>query len=391
MAVNFRARYVQLQESEAAKNGLLENMLDEIDRLNVHLADINGQLEPLIDGDCMNFRDDLVQAAEAGGQEAAQLLRSSIIDHVHDQIPDIQHEFDVLVYVYANLRGLAKAYGDAKIIQQREDLDRFVRGFNMGHGLVNIIDAGNGKECSDAKIRELFRIQIGDVHCKHLIFGGSSDNGYARLLGPYCGNDNVRERITMLEGPRFAPELAMIASKVKTASFPKLFRDTKIEARPTSNIPPPPGLTPARNSNGTSKSYASRAAAPAPAHVTLDIPPPSNPKSAPPTQLCPEGIIGRNSEGQRVDLPIKPSAAIATALKPKKLCNNHHLRGDCRNPNCQYEHGVPLEGQEREALRFLARQVPCQDELYCEDPYCYYGHRFPSSMHEVDETIVEYS
>ena len=67
-------------------------------------------------------------------------------------MPHIQRDFDVLIHVYSNLRGLTKAYCDAKILQTREDLDRFIRGFNMGLASANIIDAGNGKECSDAKV-----------------------------------------------------------------------------------------------------------------------------------------------------------------------------------------------------------------------------------------------
>ncbi|KAL9102457.1 MAG: hypothetical protein Q9163_002387 [Psora crenata] len=172
----------------------------------------------------------------------------------------------------------------------------------------------------------------------------------------------------MLEGPSFAPELARLACKFKTATFSNLFRDTKIEARPPPGIPPPLGFTSPHKSNGSVKSYATLAAAPAPTPVIQKPPTPSYSHSMSTPQYSPEGIIGRNSEGHRVDLPIRPSASVATALKPKKMCNNFHLRGDCRNPACQYEHGIPLEGAEREALRFLARQVPCQDELYCEDP-----------------------
>ncbi|KAL9629268.1 MAG: hypothetical protein Q9164_006950 [Protoblastenia rupestris] len=134
----------------------------------------------------------------------------------------------------------------------------------MGHALVNIIDAGIGKECSYAKIREPFRIYMGDVHCKHLIFGGSSDNGYARLLGPYSGKGAFRECITMIGGPPFAPELARRASNFKTTSFVNLFRNTKIEALPAFSMPPPPGLRSLKTVNGSSISYASQAAAPAP-------------------------------------------------------------------------------------------------------------------------------
>ena len=90
---------------------------------------------------------------EAGGQEAAQSLRNAVTSHVHAERPDIQVDFEILVHVFSNLRGLCKAYTDARTLQQREDLDRFIRGFNMVHPLAHMIDAGNGKECSDAKIK----------------------------------------------------------------------------------------------------------------------------------------------------------------------------------------------------------------------------------------------
>lgn len=51
------------------------------------------------------------------------------------------------------MKGLGKVYVDAKILEQREPFERFARAFNMSHPLCDFIDAGNGKECSDNKIR----------------------------------------------------------------------------------------------------------------------------------------------------------------------------------------------------------------------------------------------
>lgn len=51
------------------------------------------------------------------------------------------------------MNGLTKTYAEANILDQREEFARFVRGFNMAHPLCDFIDAGNGKECSDVKIR----------------------------------------------------------------------------------------------------------------------------------------------------------------------------------------------------------------------------------------------
>lgn len=141
----------------------------------VIIQDCNAFVSVLIDGDCMNvrhaflplsvlpcqlayltklkFSDDLVKNAEMGGQEAAQLLRSCILDYLRQKLPDLQHDLEIMVRVYGNMNGLNKTYCDSSILEQRENFGRFVRGFNMGHPLCDFIDAGNGKECSDDKIR----------------------------------------------------------------------------------------------------------------------------------------------------------------------------------------------------------------------------------------------
>src|SRR5689334_20617234 len=75
---------------------------------------------------------------------------------------------------------------------------------------------------------ETFRLHVGDVHCKHIVFCGSTDNGYARLLGPYSGAEATCSRITMVEGAPFERELAELKDKFCTTSFPVVFRDTKL-------------------------------------------------------------------------------------------------------------------------------------------------------------------
>ena len=201
----------------------------------------------------------------------------------------------------------------------------------------------------------------------------------------------------MLEGPPFASELARLTSKFTTAAFKKVFRDSKIDVRTVSNIAPPPGFTanqhiapvqsqrisPSQHNNGNrdnsaDSSWPTLSAAqltkqekPKPENLPL-----AHPSISPQAKPLPEGAIGRNGEGIRVDQPLKPSSQVVTAIKGKKMCNNHHLKGYCANSSCQYQHGVPVEYAEREALRFLARQVPCSNGLYCDDMYCYYGHRY---------------
>ncbi|KAG8533559.1 uncharacterized protein KY384_001299 [Bacidia gigantensis] len=484
MDPNFREEYTRLQQVDTTRDALIERMLNVVEKLQTEYSTAKRELERANSNTDMyydrsreferqlrsiertGFLDDLIENGEAGGQKAAQNLRAAVSEHMRNDI-GLQHGFDIVIYIYINLRGLTKAYCDiSHILQSRDDLDGFIRGFNMGHPLVNIIDAGNGKECSDSKIKELFRLHMGDSHCKHLIFGGSADNGYARLLGPYSDDTN-RGRITMLEGSPFAPELARLAPKFKLARFAQVFRATKISPRSadprlvsqhattapvahmgfgTNGISTQPSTSPLATQSGTNDNRPSSTRTPpgfnnpfpplpsqqnghslpssvkplktftpassniliptkrrstSPTHTPAPIPTSAlnNPPKRP---IYPESFIGLNMHNQRIDTPLHPSSAIANALKPRKMCNNYHLRGYCgAGAHCTYEHGNVLAGEERTALRFLARQVPCHNGLECDDAGCFFGHRcvngmkckmlgcrFGREMHGVEEGIV---
>ncbi|KAK4690621.1 hypothetical protein P7C71_g6210, partial [Lecanoromycetidae sp. Uapishka_2] len=289
---------------------------------------------------------------------------------------------------------LVETYIDANFLNQREAFASFIRGFNMAYPLCDFIDAGNGKECSDFKIREITKLHVGDLHCKHIIFGGSTDNGYARMLGPYAGIDSISKRITMLEGPPFAPELYKLKQKFKTTAFPTVFRDRKL----------PPGLSSLSNStsNGAASKSSSRAATVAP---RIDIPP--SPQIENPSNLIADDYdeldsVPRNSKGQRVDPPLfkspqKATMAMINAVKDRHYCNNHHIYGKCSHYGCEYEHGEKLSGEYLKTLRLLARSTPCRNGLVCKDMDCYWGHqcarenckrdcRYPATQHDIPAT-----
>ena len=75
-----------------------------------------------------------------------------MVEYINNNI-DISQSLDFVIRVYANIKGLGKAYRDANVLEQPSDIEHFVRGFNMGDPLSDFIDAGSGKECSDEKIR----------------------------------------------------------------------------------------------------------------------------------------------------------------------------------------------------------------------------------------------
>ncbi|PGH14546.1 hypothetical protein AJ80_05866 [Polytolypa hystricis UAMH7299] len=367
----------------------------------------SGFVSVLVDGDSMNFLDDFVRDGESGGREAAHLLISSVTEYIQTELPDLRHDLALVIRIYANMRGLGRVYQDTGILDHAQDLECFVRGFNMGHPMCDFVDAGTGKECSDEKVRETFKLHFGDVHCKHIVFCGSTDNGYARLLGPYSGAGTTCNRITMVEGAPFERELAELKDKFRTTSFPVAFRDTKlppgrrVSFSAAASSTRSPGPKPSTYASAASQSTAavnnnasdSRPGTPSPSEKS-----PSSPSSITNGHngVFPESKVLRNKKGQRVDAPLKPSSSIVQSLKSRKLCNPYHLLGSCPYTSCRHEHGEQLSDKWMEALRYVARLAPCPAGLECEDEDCYSGHRcpnqpchrpnchFPKEMHGVD-------
>jgi hypothetical protein len=226
---------------------------------------------------------------------------------------------------------------------------------------------------------------MADLHCYHVIFGASSDNGYARLLGPYSSNEKNSKRITMLTGPPLAKELAELAEKLNVMSAPSIFRSTKIPSRRVSILQTPPASPPL--------DYASIAAT-GPAQASLSLLKTRN-------SLPPVSRIAQNSKGQRVDIPLRVSHADVANVKTKKYCNSYHLNGECHYEGCAHTHGTRLVGKPLETLRHIARMSPCPYGLQCDYEDCTMGHKctkvpctlgtkcwFSAEMHGVDTKIV---
>lgn len=236
----------------------------------------------------------------------------------------------------------------------------------------------------------MFRVHVKDVHCKHVFLGGSSDNGYARVLEPYAGDEVIKNRITMLEGPPFAAELSALVGKFRVTSFSEVFRSKKLGSASHSSLagtPQLPGSTYAKTaSSGTT--------------VELEMAQ-KNPLGA---LKLPTGGILRNKQGQRVDKPIPPvSDNLFCLMRDAKLCNYYHLGSHCPLKRCEYIHEPRLYGEHLNARRLVARLSPCKlKDLDCADKNCFYGHRcpddpnctrskcrFPAKMHNVDTNVVD--
>ncbi|EAW12249.1 CCCH zinc finger DNA binding protein [Aspergillus clavatus NRRL 1] len=364
----------------------LEKISEKEAELTGHQHEILSFVSLLIDADCMNFDDKLVKKGYEGGHEAVRLLKTSTLQYMRMEKPKIPSRVDVRIRVYANVAGLSKAYREAAIISNPADFMSFVQGFNMEDGLCDFVDAGTGKECADTKLKAVFEQDVTDVHCCHILFGGSGDNGYARLLSPHVDSP----KITLLEGTPFERELRGIAEKLGSTVFQGIFRTSKLSPQTAPSSSTAPGR-------------------PVPDYAAAVRTGSERPETSNPTTSLANGgqsevklRILRNAQGQRIDPKLSVPQQVVNQIKGRKLCNEYHILGTCDYGDfCSHSHGPRKTGLELLALKQLARTRACWSGSFCENEYCIYGHccpwpeckgqscKFDSSLHGIDQKIVE--
>jgi hypothetical protein len=114
----------------------------------------------------------------------------------------------------------------------------------------------------------------------------------------------------------------------------------------------------------------------------LKYPSPSSQPLTP--QSASNATVAVNRHGQRIDLPLpRPSAEeqarFDSRWHTKKLCNDHHLRGECSSRDCKFDHR-PIDEGVRLALKISARKIPCKIGPGCRRRDCPNGHHCPYQL-----------
>ncbi|CAK4030169.1 Hypothetical predicted protein [Lecanosticta acicola] len=255
-------RFDQIKDAEGQKNKLIEELLnryqyvqEERDELQKELSQARlasastAELDHyktaysqcismvkqapfvlvLVDGDGMIFQNYLLRLGEYGGRQAADILKKRVSSW--SRTANIPEASQIAVRIYANSKGLAQTCTKAGIVNSPEVVEDFFRGFTQGGDLFNFIDVGSGKDRADTKMKADFELHIWNVHCQHILFGCSHDNGFARLLEKYALDAFVAPRMTLLEGVPFEKELVALDT-YKTTKFEGVFREAKVVVAP---------------------------------------------------------------------------------------------------------------------------------------------------------------
>ncbi|KIW03689.1 hypothetical protein, variant [Verruconis gallopava] len=339
----------------------------------------------------MIFHEHYLSKGEEGGRQAAEMLRQSTELYAREQVPDLPNEIKVVTRMYANVKGLADMCSRSGLVASPTLIEDFVRGFTRGNALFDFIDVGPGKDRADVKVSELFKLHAYDPRCKHIVFGCSHDNGFARLLEKYIFDEVITRRVTLLEGQPFGKELLDLP--FNRSKFGTIFRSERIVPTPIGTMNGNPEVaavgallrsmshTPSESISSMGEStyakpspvsWANRAAAAAAAV----LPPPTPPIEKAIPEPTSKDTIPRNRKGQRLDPIVKFDRAEIDRVRKMKMCNVHYLRQECPYGNkCTHKHDKDPSKRELEVLKVVARFACCRSGSSCDDPRCIYGHR----------------
>ncbi|KAK5110083.1 hypothetical protein LTR62_006328 [Meristemomyces frigidus] len=351
----------------------------------------------VLDGDGAVFQDHLLAQGKDGGAEAAHQLYTILRDDLKTQYPEGNvNDWTIVVHIVLNMQGLGNKLQQCGIISNQNELAAFGRAFSLAQPLFSFIDAGNGKERADHKVRETLRLFMPNRQCKHVYFGPCHDSGYLPVLEPYRLDPSTASRLTLVETQPTAAGFERLG--LRTLKIHRVFRSDNLPTRPIASTPvfPPPGL-PLRTATNTTapafhptdlqrpstesasttetntNSWAAVGKSGTPIN-TFDI---STTKKKPTTKR----IIPLNAHQDRLDITLpeqdlKARQRFADRIrKTGQVCNNHHLGGKCKATfDCIYDHGEPLTPGERLVLKHKARSLFCPKKGNCRDFDCFLGH-----------------
>lgn len=362
----------------------------------------NAFITALVDGDGNIFPSDLLTDGELGGKEAANLLQASLTDFVDCHLPELE-SYRIVVKVYADVSSLADILLKCREINAATQLQAFIRGFNSTKLLFDFIDVGPKKDATGDKISEMLRMNLQDCHCRSVLIGCSHNDEYAAVIREVANDTRVADKLTLLEGIPFEPELAALQPNFKSIRFDQVFQSTKLvppRAPMSVAVPVLAKIDPNKSSDRGSAASTPQmnwATVTAQAHAaplpnTSNAPPAvlakavaSTSSSAQPVDVAPSKtgpkLISFNNSGQRID---RTDPEIANyeiqRVKKLKLCNSYYLQGQaCTSSLCSHRHDYPISNHERKVLREVARMTPCYYRTNCTDAECIYGHRCPQS------------
>ncbi|KAJ9133167.1 C-x8-C-x5-C-x3-H type zinc finger protein [Pleurostoma richardsiae] len=290
----------------------------------------------LIDGDGAKFLDGLLQDPTVGAVEAASRLKQAVKDYL-EATALAYMDLPVLVRVYANLNGLAKALRLSNVIEHDDNMQVFAETFTNSRWELDFVNVGHGKENADSKLRKMLNHFMKNIQCKRVFFAGCHDNSYLHDLREHAGD----ERVVLVETTAAEPGF-------RSLNLPITRFDNK-GTRAGVDAVPKAGSIP---SGGAAENYIIR--------ICYTIVP----------------FGGKRHSVRECSIPAQDSYSTKLdEIKPKVFCNKFYLTGTCTwGDKCDKDHSTELTPAELAIHRYKARTNLCGNGPDCYDYNCYMSH-----------------
>ncbi|KAI0660844.1 hypothetical protein C8Q70DRAFT_747935 [Cubamyces menziesii] len=360
------ARVAEL-EGELAALKLVYNATTDIDKPahNAQISSISRQSstfnvaqDPLvlcvIDGDRLLFDPSLIERGYQGGRQAAQDFTQAIAKELLEQNLTGFERLSFWVTIFLNKRAVFNSLRDDGA-PTPEQFEAFLLGFGQASPRFLVVDAGPGRDSTEAKVKEYIKTYIRFPQTLRLFFGGI-DEAYLAMYDALDKEDLVQKLVLMEPPSDSFPVIHRMSAR--TTRFDGLFMAEKVT--PWLARRPGPLLGISEASSGV---------------VTNG------------------GLISPQSESQGSMYATPPPNGSSEYLKPidptKPLhkqnpppCNEHYLMTCSKGPNCKYSHDWFLSSEQLEVLARNAKKAPCnylKNGLPCpHGDRCCWGHVCPS-------------
>ncbi|TKW53139.1 hypothetical protein CTA1_1280 [Colletotrichum tanaceti] len=415
--MDFVTRYQTLQGYQNANDQLIKDLLiyckeiqslygEENQMLKQELRNAKLDLEHatmLIRGvslppsPCYQFQENFIRQGIEGGKQAAYALRTAVAEYVGSQ----SGEVEIVAKVCANLSGLGRAMRRDGCLASESELKDFSLGFTQAKASFDFIDVGHGKERADSKIKEATRWHLRNYNCRQILLGISHDAGYAPFLDEILQDNEIRSKVSIIEGIATVRELKNTKVHILDP-LPSLFRNQKLidrsgdraseaayHQRPLAVVTTSPPVSVASLATSSAPTTAPSswagvtAKASPPPVITTPLANKTNSIPARQVPLTKPQSPAWNPGQRGFDPPIPVNQVALDNIKKRtgrdKLCNNHYLRGPCaKGDECCFEHKYKPNPDEINAIALLTRLNPCTSGQDCDVDNCIYGHHCPS-------------
>ncbi|KAI0375786.1 hypothetical protein BV20DRAFT_16171 [Pilatotrama ljubarskyi] len=361
------ARVAELEGELAALKLAYNTTAEHVDKRPLHgqLPSLSRQAsnhnlaqDPLvlcaIDGDRLMFHPSLIERGYDGGRQAALDFTKAIAHELLLQDLSGCDRLSFWVTLFFNKRALLNAFRDEGMARP-EQLEAFLLGFSQASPRFLIVDAGPGRESTEAKVKEYIKTYIRFPQTLRLFFGGVDDPYLAMYEG--LEQEDLAGKLVIMQPPTEFVS-GMLRTSARSIRFDSLFMTEKAShwmSRRPGPILGISGSNPSVVTNGGLISPQSETQA------SMPTPPPQT----------------RSSEYLRTIDPTKP-----LHKQNPPPCNEHYLMSCSKGPNCKYSHEWHLTPEQLEVLARNAKKAPCnylKNGIPCpHGDRCCWGHVCPS-------------